>query len=233
MRIRTSLALGAAVVSLTGLTAFGAGGFAAATTTVGLSIANASASDHFTNNEITISVNPVNHRNLIIGDNDYAANNGCGVNSSFDGGATWGTHSFIPHITRSDDANNATDGIYDFAGDPAVAFGPDGKAYFACYGYLVHGTFNQVVLFVSTSTNGGRTWGRPAPVSSCDCNGVGKGAASGGTGQLPDHEAITVDKGASSPHRGRIYVAQAQFHGNGGPSPIEVFWSDDAVHWSS
>jgi hypothetical protein len=74
--------------------------------------------------------------------------------------------------------------------------------------------------------------GRPAAVTSCDCNGVGKGAGLGGNGQFPDHEAITVDSWASSPHRGRIYVTQAQFHGNGGPSPITVFWSDDGTHWS-
>src|SRR3954471_8074925 len=232
MRTRTFVATATAVVSLAGLSALGGSGPAGATTTVGLSIADASATDTFTNNEITIAVNPTNTKNLVIGDNDYAANNGCGVNSSFDGGATWGTHSFIPHITAFDDANNPTDGKYDFGGDPAVAFGPSGNAYFACYGYLVHGTFNEVVLYVSTSTNGGRTWGRPAAVTSCDCNGVGKGAGSGGTGQFPDHEAITVDKWPGSPHFGRIYVAQAQFHGNGGPSPIEVFWSDNGTRWS-
>jgi hypothetical protein len=232
MRTRTLLATATAVLSLGGLAALGGGGTAGASTTIGLSIANASFTDKFTNNEITIAVNPRNTDNLVIGDNDYAANNGCGVNYSLDGGETWGTHSFIPHITRFDDNNQPTDGRYDFAGDPAVAFGPNGNAYFACYGYLVHGTFNEVVLYVSTSTDGGRTWGRPAKVTSCDCNGVGKGAGLGGTGQFPDHEAITVDNWAGSPHRGRIYVAQAQFHGNGGPSPITLFWSDDGTHWS-
>jgi len=232
MRTRTLLATSAAGLSLAGLSALGGGGLAGATTTIGLSIANASATDKFTNNEITIAVNPRNNQNLVIGDNDYANNDGCGVNASFDGGKTWGTHSFIPHITKTDDANNPTDGRFDFAGDPAVAFGPTGTAYFACYGYAVHGSLNSVALFVSKSADGGKTWGQPAQVTSCDCNGVGKGAGGGGTGQFPDHEAITVDKWANSPHRGRIYVAQAQFHGNGGPSPIEVFWSDDGVTWS-
>src|SRR3954454_13141740 len=176
MRTRTFVATATAVVSLAGLSALGGAGFAGATTTVGLSIADASATDTFTNNEITSAVNPTNTKNLVIFDNDYAANNGCGVNSSFDGGATWGTHSFIPHITACDDNNNPTDGKYDFSGDPAVAFGPNGNAYFACYGYLVHGTLNEVVLYTSTSTDGGRTWGSPAKVTSCDCNGVGKGA---------------------------------------------------------
>jgi len=219
------------MVSVGGLAALG-GGASVAGASVGVSISNASFTDKFTNNEITIASNPLNSKNLIIGDNDYAANNGCGVNSSFDGGKTWGRHSFIPHITKFDDNNNPTDGQFDFAGDPAVAFGPNGNAYFACYGYAIHGTFNTVVLFASTSTDGGRSWGRPAAITTCDCSGVGKGAGSGGNGQFPDHEAITVDNWPNSPHRGRIYVAQAQFHGNGGPSPIEVFWSDDGQHWS-
>ena len=230
MRTRTLLATSAAALSLVGLSALGGANVAGAS--VGVSIADASASDLFTNNEITIASNPLNPDNLVIGDNDYAANDGCGVNTSFDGGETWGTHSFIPHITKFDNDNNRTDGRYDFAGDPAVAFGPNGVAYFACYGYLIHGTFNEVVLFVSASTDGGLTWGRPAKVTSCDCNGVGKGAGLGGNGQFPDHEAITVDTWPNSPHRGRIYVTQAQFHGNGGPSPITLFWSDDGTHWS-
>jgi hypothetical protein len=231
MRTRTALALTTALASIGGLAVLG-GSADVAGAAVGVSISNASFSDKFTNNEITIAANPRNTKNLVIGDNDYAANDGCGVNASFDGGKTWGTHSFIPHITKTDDNNNATDGQFDFAGDPAVSFGPDGTAYFACYGYGIHGTFNNVVLFVSKSTDGGKTWGRPAQVTSCDCNGVGKGAGGGGNGQFPDHEAITVDTWRGSPHYGRIYVAQAQFHGNGGPSPIEVFWSDNGTTWS-
>src|SRR5881398_57657 len=139
-RTRTGLAVATAVVSMAGLSAIGTGGLAGAATQIGVSISNASLSDKFTNNEITIAVNPTNSKNLVIGDNDYAANDGCGVNASFDGGKTWGTHSFIPHITKTDDANNATDGTFDFGGDPAVAFGPTGTAYFACYGYAVHGS---------------------------------------------------------------------------------------------
>lgn len=232
MRTRTALALAAALASTGGLAVVG-GSAGIAGAAVGVAISNASLTDKFTNNEITIAVNPRNTKNLVIGDNDYAANDGCGVNTSFDGGKTWGTHSFIPHITMTDDNNNPTDGQFLEGGDPAVAFGPNGNAYFACYGYGLHGSRNTVELMVSTSTDGGRSWGYPAPVTSCDCNGVGRGAGLGGNGQFPDHEAITVDNWPSSPHRGRIYVAQAQFHGNGGGSPIEVFWSDNGRTWSS
>src|SRR3954449_13476633 len=201
MRTRTLLATSTAVISLAGLTALGGGGFAGATTTIGLSIANASATDRFTNNEITIAVNPRNNNNLIIGDNDYAANDGCGVNSSFDGGKTWGTHSFIPHITGTDDNNQATDGQYDFGGDPAVSFGPRGTAYFACYGYK--GT--QAALLLSRSSDGGKTWPtNPAQLALVTAfNGGGK--AGGSNGQFPDHDAIHVAKD------GTIYLTWAQF----------------------
>jgi hypothetical protein len=200
-----------------------------------VSVADASTTDLLSNNEITISHNPLNSANLVIGDNDYALNDGCGVGYSTDGGATWSAHAFIPGITRVDNSGNSYPGagIYDFAGDPAVAFGPDGTAYFACYGYLVHGTFSKVALFVSASHDGGATWGTPHQVTSCDCSGYGKGAGNGGNGQFPDHEAITVDTGTGAGHHpGRIYIAQAQFHGGNGPSAIQLFSSDNGTSWS-
>src|SRR3954453_17217089 len=124
MRARTLLATSTAVVSLAGLSALGGAGLAGATTQIGLSIANASQTGTITKKKITLAVNPPDSKNLVIGDNDYAANDGCGVNAAFDGGESWGTHSFIPHITKFDNDNNRTDGQFDFAGDPAVAFGP-------------------------------------------------------------------------------------------------------------
>jgi hypothetical protein len=233
MRKRNSVVLAGVAVSLGGLLAVGGTTTAVADPTLGLEISNASDTDNFTNNEITLAVNPTDHDNLIIGDNDYDFNDGCGVNFSRDGGSTWGTHSFIRGITKyTNDPDVPGTGKYDFGGDPAVTFGPDGTAYFACYGYLVHGTFNEVVLYVSRSTDGGETWSaRPAAVTSCQCSGEGKGATLGGNGQFPDHEAITADRWPNSPHYGRIYVTQAQFHGSG-PSPIQMFWSDDGIHWS-
>src|SRR2546427_346320 len=41
--------------------------------------------------------------------------------------------------------------------DPAVAFGPDGTAYFACQAFSVTSPF-PIALFVSRSTDGGLTW---------------------------------------------------------------------------
>jgi len=112
-------------------------------------------------NETPLATNPVNPDNLTTGNNDWNYNDGCGVNASFDGGRTWTPalpNGFVPGITRytNDPAVSGT-GAYDYGGDPAVAFGPDGTASFACFGYQSTSPYG-VALFLSRSDNGGRSW---------------------------------------------------------------------------
>ncbi|HEY3113945.1 MAG TPA: sialidase family protein [Gemmatimonadaceae bacterium] len=177
-------------------------------------------------NETPLAVNPLNSQNLLTGNNDWNYNDGCGVNASFNGGKSWTKtlpNGFIPGITKytNDPAVDGT-GLYDYAGDPAVAFGPDGTAYFACFGYQASPPYN-VVLFLSRSTDGGKTWlsgdsdHRLTQVTVFQGNGVSKGS----TGQFADHEAMTV-----APD-GTIYVTWAQFHGYGSNSPVWVATSTD------
>lgn len=208
----------------------------AAATTVG-TVTNASG-DLYTNNEITIAHSPANPLNVISGWNDWNRNEGCGVSRSLDGGQTWSTHSFIPGITPWDNDGNTYpgNGTYDFGGDPAVTFGPDGTAYFACYGYK-YGTaaapMGGVALFVSHSTDRGLTWSAPVKLSTFTGTGLGIGVNKGSNGQFPDHEAITTDTWSGSPYYGSIYVAQAQFHGNN-KAPITLFYSrDNGATWSA
>jgi hypothetical protein len=205
-----------------------------AATTVG-SVVSAS-NDSFTNNEITIAHNPTNPLNVIVGWNDWNRNEGCGVSRSLDGGQTWSTHSFIPGITPWDNAGNtyAGNGTYDFAGDPAVTFAPDGTAYFSCYGYKYANAAapkGGVALFVSKSTDGGLTWGAPHKLTTFTGPGNGFGVNKGSNGQFPDHEAITADTWSASPYYGSIYIAQAQFHGNA-KAPITLWYSRDGTTWS-
>ncbi|HJQ19586.1 MAG TPA: hypothetical protein VJ867_04490, partial [Gemmatimonadaceae bacterium] len=184
----------------------------------GVSVVNVS-NDTTSQNETPLAVNPRNPMNMITGNNDWNWNNGCGVNATFDGGKTWTKtlpSGFIPAITKyTDDPSIAGTGYYDYGGDPAVAFGPDGTAYFPCFGYQAVSPYG-VVLLMNRSTDGGRTWiDDPTQVAVVSAF-TGNGKAKGSTGQFPDHEAIHV---ASD---GTIYVTWAQFSGYGGHSPIWI-----------
>jgi hypothetical protein len=177
-------------------------------------------------NETPIAVNPTNPLNLLTGNNDWNYNDGCGVNASFDGGRTWTPtlpSGFIPGITRfTNDPSVPGAGPYDFGGDPYVAFGPDGTAYFACFGYQATQPFG-VVLLLSRSHDGGRTWlagGSAQPLTVVSAFN-GNGAARGSTGQFPDHDAIWAAKD------GTIYATWAQFNGHGSHSPVFVSVSRD------
>ena len=177
-------------------------------------------------NETPLAVNPRNPNNLITGANDWNYNDGCGVNASFDGGTTWTKtlpSGFLPGVTKyTNDPDVAGTGAYDYGGDPAVAFGPDGVAYFACFGYQASAPYN-VALLVSRSTDGGRTWlagGASQPLVQAAI-WQGKGISRGSTGQFPDHEAIHVA------NDGTIYVTWAQFNGYGSRSPVFVSTSTD------
>jgi hypothetical protein len=178
-------------------------------------------------NETPLAVNPRNSQNLLTGNNDWNYNDGCGVNVSFDGGTSWTKtlpNGFIPAITKyTNDPNVPGTGPYDYAGDPAVAFGPDGTAYFACFGYQASPPYG-VALFLSRSTDGGKTWptdpNQLALVSAFN----GNGKARGSTGQFPDHEAMHVA------NDGTIYITWAQFNGYGSHSPVYIATSTDGGH---
>jgi hypothetical protein len=183
--------------------------------------------DTTSQNETPLAVNPTNPSNMITGNNDWNYNDGCGVNASFDGGRTWTPtlpNGFIPGITKytNDPAVPGT-GIYDFGGDPAVAFSPDGRtAYFACFGYLAAQPYG-VVLLLSRSSDGGRTWtaGGPDHPLTLVSAFKGEGQARGSFGQFPDHESIHVAED------GTIYVPWAHFTGLSAHSPIYVGVSHD------
>jgi hypothetical protein len=184
------------------------------------------SNDQTAQNETPLAVNPLDPDNLITGNNDWNYNDGCGVNTSFDGGKTWTTtfpNGFIPGITKyTDDPNVDGTGVYDYGGDPAVAFDVHGTAYFACFGYQATPPYG-VALLLSRSTDGGLTWtagGSAAPLTLVSAF-TGNGQAKGSIGQFPDHDSLTVDPD------GRIYVTWAQFNGNGTHSPIYVAVSTD------
>ena len=177
--------------------------------------------DTTSQNETPLAVNPLDSQNLVTGANDWNYNDGCAVNASFDGGRSWTKtlpDGFLPGVSKyTNDPAVAGTGAYDYGGDPAVAFGPNGTAYFACFGYQATPPYG-VALLMSRSTDGGRTWlkgGSAEPLALVSAfNGDGK--ARGSTGQFPDHESIHVAKD------GTIYITWAQFTGHGSHSPVFV-----------
>ncbi|HET9010350.1 MAG TPA: sialidase family protein [Gemmatimonadaceae bacterium] len=191
----------------------------------GVNVVNVS-NDTTAQNETPLAVNPLNAANMITGNNDWNWNDGCGVNATFDGGRSWTKtlpNGFLPGVTKyTDDPSVAGTGFYDYGGDPAVAFGPDGTAYFACFGYQAAPPY-AVALLVSRSTDGGRTWlagGASQPLVQA-ATWQGNGITRGSTGQFPDHESMHVA------NDGTIYIPWAQFNGSSAHSPIYVTTSRD------
>jgi hypothetical protein len=120
-------------------------------------------------NETTVAVNPLNASNLVAGSNDYRVccdftglNDGTGwAYASMNGGTTWANVQ-LPGLT----AETGGHGLFakvDSAGDPAIAFGPDGTVYYANI------VFSRVSfasgVAVSTSHDGGLTWSQPSMVT--------------------------------------------------------------------
>jgi hypothetical protein len=205
---------------------FAAGGHGPSVFTVDVS------RDTTAQNETPIAANPLNPSNLLTGANDWNFNDGCAFNASFDGGKTWTPTlpaGFIPGVTRfTNDPSVPGTGFFDAGGDPAVAFGPDGTAYFACQAFNFTSPF-QINLLLSRSTDGGRTWlaGGSAQPLTVIASWTGNGKTKGSIGQFTDHEALSIDRSAASPFFGSIYVTWAQFNGNGTHSPVLVAFSRD------
>ena len=186
--------------------------------------------DETSQNESPLAANPTNPMNMITGNNDWNYNDGCGMNVTFDGGKTWTPslpNGFLPGVTKyTNDPNVPGTGAYDAGGDPVVAFGPDGTAYFVCQAFNFTPPY-AIALLVNRSTDGGRTWLSTGLTQISAWNGNGK--SRGGTGQFPDHESIHVDLSPSSPFYGSVYVTWAQFDGHGTHSPVYVAVSRDGA----
>ncbi|MDQ1484631.1 MAG: hypothetical protein QOJ62_324 [Actinomycetota bacterium] len=217
--------------SVATLVVAGGGGAVAATvstTGAGVSVVNVSQStpsgDVTSQNETPIAVNPANPKNMITGANDWNYNDGCAVNTTFDGGKTWTAtlpDGYLTGITKyTNDPNVPGTGAYDAGGDPSIAFSPDGKvAYYVCQAFNFTSPF-QIALLLNRSYDGGRTWQKTGLTQVS--TGTGNSASKGSNGQFPDHENIHVD-----PVSGWIYVTWAQFNGQGTHSPVNVAISRD------
>src|SRR5690348_5643718 len=180
---------------------------AAAAPTIKVQVVDVSQStpsgDVLSQNETPIAINPANPANMVTGANDWNYNDGCAVNASFDGGKTWSAtlpNGFVPGMTKyTNDPNVPGTGAYDAAGDPTIAFSPDGSvAYFVCQAFNFTSPF-QIALLLNRSYDGGRSWQHSGLTQIS--TGTGNGVSKGSNGQFPDHENIHVD-----PTNGWIYA---------------------------
>ena len=186
-------------------------------------------------NETTVAADPNNPSHIIGGYHAYQLHfNGATlverivgtVSVSFDRGQNW--QEVLPPITP-----------YEFTGDPALGFNASGRIYFA--NIADHegpgGNFTGPSVVVAHSDDGGLNWSHPVTVFS-GFTAITAGKVFG-PNIFNDKEYLTVDTGATSAHRDRVYVTWSKFTESATPQasffsvPIEVSFSGDGVNWSS
>jgi BNR repeat-like domain len=117
----------------------------------------------FTNAEVEpwVSANPEADRNLVaVWQQDRWSNGGAQGNLtgvSFDRGQSW-SRPTPPPFSRCAGGNAANGGDYDRASDPWVSFGGDGSAHQIALAVSADQTISAIL--VSSSRDGGRSWGR-------------------------------------------------------------------------
>jgi hypothetical protein len=181
-------------------------------------------------NEPTIAVNPRNPKNLVGGSNAFnvftSRENNYDVAgvayTSFDGGQTW-TDAQLPHLTFE---TGATGPLFDMdaAGDPSVAFGPHNTVYYANIDFSRFRVNRGSSIVVSTSHDGGRTWGEPSIVISDGVDALGNPT---GTDYFNDKDWIAVDQ-----RTGAIYVTWTRKGPTSTPIVVSVS-HDGGATWSA
>jgi hypothetical protein len=199
--------------------------------------------DTFAANEESLGMSP--NGQLLMGMwNDWHFNDGCGISYSTDGGSTWAPESFAPGFTSfTNDPDVAGTGIYAAAGDPVDLYNPKSGLFdVVCQAFgglknkgriqLLSTTFNPAAANPADPAHsyGLGAWRLPAVAIT---TGTANGSQKGSNGNFPDHDAGTVDTGTGPGHHyGRLYVAWAQFNGQG-RSPILLAYSDnDGATWT-
>ncbi|MGE5072689.1 MAG: sialidase family protein, partial [Anaerolineae bacterium] len=141
-------------------------------------------------NETNFVINPANPNNVLASANEGVRNDGAIVFSSMDGGRTW-TNSVLHGWTYDTGGQGVFARLYT-CGDPSLAAAPDGTVYFAGLVCNTNRVSFSSGIAVSSSHDGGLTWGPPVMVSFS--NAV-----------LNDKEWLAVGPD------GTVYVAWARF----------------------
>jgi hypothetical protein len=142
-------------------------------------------------NETTIAINPEDDQRLIASANDYRCNLCPYVYLSTNGGANW---------TNYPVAGASSSLLY---GDPAMAFGAGGNAYFGYLGYAGTLCSGQGGMYVSRSTDAGASFSPPTQLAA---NNPG-----GAYAILQDKEFVAVDNVSGSPNNGNVYEGWTRY----------------------
>jgi len=160
--------------------------------------------------ETSVAVDPSNPRILLAGSNNIGTST-MRAYSSVDGGRTWTSRDDPPPPSR----------YRGYSSDPAVGIDDRGRQYFAFLQIVQEARGHLAYIFVASRTGAASNWTTPLqPISPHGANA------------LDDKPTLTVDVGASSSRRGRVYVAWSRF----GPSGKQLLLSssdDGARTWSS
>ncbi len=150
---------------------------------------DASLNNPANQNETTVAVDPENDQHVIVSANDYRANLKPWVYASSDGGTTFVNYQVPGTVSL-------------FYGDPAMAFGRGGNAYFTYLGYQsICG--GQGGMYASRSTNAGATFSAPIQLAANLNNGT--------IAVLQDKEYVAVDTNSASPYLGTVYVGWTKY----------------------
>jgi hypothetical protein len=148
-----------------------------------------------------VAANPEREGHLVAGYQEGRFFDGAarslGFAVSTDGGRQW-RRGLLPAITT------LNGGTFPRASDPWVAFGNGGRVYYASL-VIDQGVLGNVPprseIVVSSSRDGGETWGNPVTVYR-------------GNNEFNDKEVVVVDTRDDSPYKGRVYVAWVNLPGN-------------------
>jgi len=194
--------------------------------------------------EESIAFNPVNHQNLIAGQNDSRIGfNHCGYDYSLDGGKSWGDGipPFYQHLNGPTAGHTILGGAgtghtYDAASDPALAFDSQGTAYFGCVVFDIASAASALLVTASPSYANGSFYNN-VPAAGAAYVVVEDNSAK----VFHDKPFIAADSFATSPFRDSVYATWTVFNtacGAAGTgycsSPIYFAKSTDhGVTWSA
>ena len=150
---------------------------------------DASLNNPANQNETTVAIDPENDQHVIVSANDYRTNLKPWVYASSDGGTTFVNYQVPGTVSL-------------FYGDPAMAFGRGGNAYFTYLGYqsICGGAGG---MYASRSTDAGATFSAPIQLAANLNNGT--------IAVLQDKEYVAVDTNPASPYSATVYVGWTRY----------------------